>query len=89
MLSPYDEIQAALEILGLPALIQKEDIKKQYYFLAKKYHPDQGGNEIRMEKLNHAYKLLMKYIEHFRYSFDKEEIFKQFPGVDYANRFRP
>ena len=89
MRSPHDEIEAALEILGLPTLIQKEDIKKQYYFLAKKHHPDQGGEDAYMEQLNHSYRLLMKYIEHFRYSFDQEEISKQFPGVDYANRFRP
>jgi curved DNA-binding protein CbpA len=89
MLSPLDEIEVALEILELPTLIQKEDIKKQYHFLAKKNHPDLGGDVVYMEKLNNAYRLLMKYIEDFRYSFDKEEIMKQFPGADYANRFRP
>ena len=89
MHSPHDEIEAALEILGLPTLIQKEDIKKQYYSLAKKYHPDQGGEDTDMEALNYAYTLLMKYIEHFRYSFDQEEMSKQFPGADYANRFKP
>ncbi|MEK7990174.1 MAG: DnaJ domain-containing protein [Thiotrichaceae bacterium] len=89
MLSPLDEIQMALDKLELPTLIQKEDLKKQYHFLAKKNHPDVGGDAEVMEQLNYAYKLLMKYIESFRYSFDEEEVAKQFPGADYVNRFRP
>jgi len=89
MLKPLDEIKASLEILELPTLIQKEDIKKQYHFLAKKNHPDMGGDAKVMEQLNYAYKLLMNYIESFRYSFDEQEVNKQFPGADYANRFRP
>lgn len=89
MLTPLDEIENALEKLELPKIIQKEDIKKQYHFLAKKNHPDLGGSDEVMEQLNHAYTLLMKYIEGFRYSFDEDEVSKQFPGVDYVNRFRP
>lgn len=89
MLSPVEEIEKALETLGLPKLITKSDIKKQYRFLAGKHHPDRGGEAARMEEINHAYKLLMKYIEDFRYTFDEDEIKKQYPGVDYVQRFRP
>jgi len=89
IINPKDEIEKALEILNLPKLISKEDIKKQYHFLAKKNHPDLGGDVENMEQLNYAYKLLMKYIEEFRYTFDEEEISKQFPGADYAHRFKP
>ncbi|MFT7878775.1 MAG: J domain-containing protein [Sulfurimonas sp.] len=89
MLSPVEEIETALEILGLPKLITKADIKKQYRFLAQKHHPDKGGDASRMEEINYAYKLLMKYIEDFRYTFDEDEIKKQYPGVDYVQRFRP
>ena len=52
-------------------------------------YPDLGGDVEKMEQLNHAYRLLMKYIEEFRYTFDEEEISKQFPGADYAHRFKP
>ncbi|MDM5271213.1 DnaJ domain-containing protein [Sulfurovum sp. zt1-1] len=89
MLSPIDEIESALETLGLPKLITKADIKKQYRFLAQKHHPDKGGDASNMEQINHAYNLLMKYIEDFRYTFDENEIKKQYPGVDYVQRFRP
>jgi len=88
-IDPKEEIEKALEVLQLPKLISRADIKKQYYFLAKKNHPDTGGEAARMEELNYAYKLLMKYIEEFRYTFDEEEISKQFPGADYAQRFKP
>ena len=87
--SPIEEIEKALEILALPKLISRAEIKTQYYFLAKKNHPDKGGDPQQMEQLNHAYQLLMKYIEEFRYTFDEEEISKQFPGADYAQRFKP
>ena len=87
--SPTEEIEKALEILSLPKMISREDIKKQYRFLAKKNHPDKGGDAEKMEQLNYAYRLLMKYIEEFRYTFDEEEISKQFPGADYAQRFKP
>jgi curved DNA-binding protein CbpA len=83
-----NEIDRALDILGLPKLITKEDIKKQYYFLAKKRHPDVGGDAMQMEQLNASYTLVMKYIEEFRYTFDEEEISKQFPGADHAQRYR-
>jgi hypothetical protein len=33
--------------------------------------------------------LLMKYIEDFRYTFDEDEINRQFPGAGHADRFRP
>ena len=89
MRAPADIIEEALEVLELPKFITREDIKNQYRFLAKKYHPDVGGDAERMERLNHAYSVLMKYIEDFRYTFDKDEINRQFPGVDHADRFKP
>jgi len=89
LLSPFEQIEEALEILELPKFVTKEDIRRQYRFLAKKYHPDVGGSANDMERLNAAYRLLMKYIEEFRYTFDEDEVNRQFPGVDHASRFRP
>lgn len=88
MHKPAKEINRALEILELPKFITQDDIKKQYRFLAKKYHPDLGGDVQKMEEINYAYRLLMKYIEEFRYTFDDDEINRQYPGADYAQRFR-
>ncbi|MEA1879984.1 MAG: J domain-containing protein [Campylobacterota bacterium] len=87
--TPLEELEYVLDILGLPKLITKEDVKLQYRFLAKKYHPDVGGSSTQMEQINYAYKAVMHYIDAFRYSFDDEEVQKQFPGVDYVKKFRP
>ena len=89
MIDPKIEMNKALDILGLPQLITREDVKNQYRFLAKKNHPDLGGNAEKMEQINAAYQLLIQYIEEFRYTFDDEEISKQFPGADYVQRFKP
>jgi curved DNA-binding protein CbpA len=89
MKTPTEQISNALDILELPKLIRKADVKKQYRFLSKKYHPDQGGDAMKQEQINYAYKLLMKYIEEFRYTFDDKEISNQFPGAKHAEQFRP
>jgi len=85
-----DQIQEALDRLNLPVLITKADIKKRYRQLARKYHPDlHGGESGEMESLNQAYALLIEYIESFRYTFDTEEIARQYPGADHAKKFKP
>ena len=60
MINPY-------EVLGVRQGASKEDIKKAYREQAKKYHPDQYGDnplkdlaEDKMQELNEAYDLLMK-----------------------------
>jgi len=88
MKTPIEQINDALDILELPKLITKADLKKQYRHLSKKNHPDLGGDEEKQEQLNYAYKFLMKYIEEFRYTFDEKEVSIQFPGADHANRFK-
>lgn len=89
MKTPLEEIEYALDILSLPKLVSREDVKKQYHFLAKKNHPDLGGDPQEMEMINNAYKLLTMYMDEFRYTFDEDEISKQFPGADYVQRFKP
>ncbi|SFV64424.1 heat shock protein [hydrothermal vent metagenome] len=84
-----EDIHRALDILELPTLISKKDIQKQYRYLAKKYHPDLSKESDKMEMINSSYELLSRYIDEFRYTFSDEEIGRQFPGVDYAKRFRP
>ena len=42
-----------------------------------------------MEEINHACRALMKYIEEFRYTFDENEISKQFHGAQHAEQFKP
>lgn len=46
------------EILGLQFGASKEEIKKAYRKMAHKYHPDKGGDETMMKKINEAYAIL-------------------------------
>jgi len=82
-----DEIMNALEVLQLPHLITKDDIKKQYRYLSKKEHPDLGGSDKKQEELNRAYKILIDYIDDFRYSFSDDEIQAQYTGSYYEQHF--
>jgi DnaJ-class molecular chaperone len=87
--TPKARIEKALECMQLPHLVTKEDVKRQYRYLSKKYHPDVGGDAEKMQCLSEAYDTLMRYIENFRYRFDDEEIANQFPGAEHADRFKP
>ena len=84
----YKKIHAALEALGLPTRVSLKDITERYRYLASGKHPDVGGDEEEMARINDAYKLLKTYIENYRFSFSEEEIAGQFPQDAHAKRFR-
>ena len=48
----------AFQILNLSHSANLIDIKQAYRHLATKYHPDHGGNNIKMQELNEAYFML-------------------------------
>ncbi len=83
------DILKALEVLGLPSFITKNDIKNRYRELAKKYHPDICKNDSKMNQINSAYKVLIEYIDNFRYSFDDNELSKQMPNISHSKNFKP
>ena len=57
---PVLQRQQALGVLGLPPNATPQQIKRRYRALAKKYHPDLGGDPRQMQRLVAAYELLMK-----------------------------
>jgi molecular chaperone DnaJ len=46
------------KILGIPRNASQEEIKKAYYRLAHKYHPDKGGDPEKFKEINEAYRVL-------------------------------
>lgn len=54
------ERQKALSVLGLPPNATPQQIKKRYRTLAKRYHPDRGGDQRQMQRIIAAYEYLMK-----------------------------
>ena len=51
-------MQTPFDILNLPITASQTDIKKSYYSLILKHHPDKGGCKDQFLKITHAYKLL-------------------------------
>lgn len=68
LLYHYDEFQQAVQRLDLPENCTIEMLKKRYYQLAKKYHPDQNGDTALSEFLavNDAYRFLLKLLPTIR-----------------------
>lgn len=81
-------INSALKIMELPPFISMKELKERYKVLATIHHPDFGGDEEKMVLINESYTLLKNYMNNFKFSFTKEEIYKQFPQDDYVSRFR-
>jgi molecular chaperone DnaJ len=46
------------DVLGIEKGAKKEDIKKAFYKLASKYHPDKGGDAEKFKEINEAYQVL-------------------------------
>jgi DnaJ-domain-containing protein 1 len=52
--------QQALSVLGLPPNATQQQIKRRYRSLAKRYHPDRGGDQRQMQRIIAAYEFLMR-----------------------------
>ncbi len=57
---PLMQRQQALSVLGLPPTATPQQIKRRYRSLAKRYHPDKGGDQRQMQRIIAAYEFLAK-----------------------------
>lgn len=79
----WAELDRARQLLGLGEQVTLAEIKQAHRRLAQEWHPDkrskkdQGLAHEKMKEVNRAYKIILKYIEHYRYDLtgrrDKEE----------------
>ncbi len=57
----FGEVEKAKEFFGFTSTPTKEEIKKRYKELAKKYHPDiNHQDDTMMQQLNHYKEVLLK-----------------------------
>lgn len=87
-MSFFEEIEEARGFMKLPPLITVKELKMRYKELSKQMHPDCGGDEGGMIKLSQSYKLLLGYMENYRFKLDEDEVSSQYPFEDYKKRFR-
>ncbi len=83
----YDKFEKAVDLFGILIRTSKQDLKKKYLKLSKKYHPDMPeGSHEKFQELQEAYELLNEYIDSFGFSFDEEEFKTQYPSFsNYKN----
>jgi DnaJ-class molecular chaperone len=72
-------LQEARELLGLALKATKKEIRAAYRRAARRWHPDQApaGAEseyrARMQQVNAAYQIIIKFIEDYQYHLDEAE----------------
>jgi len=54
----YDYKNDYYNLLDVEKKFKTEDIKKKFYDLAKKHHPDKGGDPEKFKQINNAYEVL-------------------------------
>lgn len=55
-----------LKLFGFTGNFTKEELKKRFLKLSKKYHPDLNGDEEMMKKVNSAYEVLKSCISQYK-----------------------
>lgn len=85
----YYEFEKAIETLGLIGLENRNQIKARYLELSKKFHPDMpDGDHEKFQEVNKAYKIILEYVDNFKFHFTKEEFAQQHPfSVPYTGKW--
>jgi len=87
----YSELQAALYVFGFHEndLLTIKRIKQRHRNLVRKAHPDlhAGVDAERIRKLNEAAKTIMDYVQSYRFSFTKEEFYRQTPDEHLKHQY--
>lgn len=57
-----EEVRRGFEVLGISPTTDIDLLRARYRELAKVYHPDKGGEEDRMLRINEAYQTIMSFL---------------------------
>lgn len=84
----YDELHEALAVLGLSERASLREIKTRHRALVKQSHPDAGGADPdRIRAVNGAYRIVLSYVENYRFSFSEGEFYEQVPEERLRRQF--
>ncbi len=85
----FDDLQKALQVLGLGERATLKEIKRQHRDLVKRHHPDRNHacDPKIIRQVNAAYKLLLEYIAEYHFSFTEEEFYEQNPQERLRRQF--
>jgi len=89
-----NKIEYSRLILELGDAATLKEIQESYRRLCKTYHPDRANPENKKEyeemlkEINNARETIMKYLECYRYSFRKNDIYSgEVLDAEYVNQF--
>jgi len=84
----YQELTEALRVLGLGERASLAEIRRCYHQLARRHHPDAGGEDaLAIRRINAAYRLLTAYCRSYRFNFSHEEFLEQVPEERLRQQF--
>ena len=89
----FEEIDKARKVLELEEKAALAEIKNAHRALSKKWHPDKCRKKDKelchekMKVINKAYKIILKYIEEYRYSFAEEKTIEESPEERWKKQF--
>jgi DnaJ-class molecular chaperone len=85
----YEQMLAALKVFELGERASLKEIKSRHRELVKRYHPDAGatGQEEAIRQVNAAYRVLLDYVNDYRFCFGEEEFYEQNPEERLIRQF--
>ena len=89
LMSPAESEQDYYDILGARETASQEEIERLYKLLAKRHHPDRGGDPERMKAINEAYRVLGNAST--RHTYDSQHAYdsRTPPGDDAMRSVKP
>ncbi len=84
-----ERLRSAIRIFGLGERATLEEIKTRYRELAKRHHPDGGATEDTeaIYRVIEANRVILEYVESYRYRFSEEEYLDQDPEERLRRQF--